>query len=179
MNNSTRRTALIGVLSALTVISLLLAVTLTTMRLSFYALSSFFISIIIIEHKIPAGWLFYFTTNLLAYIIVPNKLGILPYTFFFGLYGIIKYYAEKANNSFMEFLIKYFSINICVFSLFFLAKHFFSSTINLNSNQFKYPIWTIILILQLVFFVYDYVYTSVIRYYKTRLRNHLRNGGNS
>jgi len=169
MAYNTKKIALIGILGALTVISLLFAVILPTTKLSLYALSSFLISIIIIEYKTPAGWIFYITTNLLAYIVIPDKLGVLPYTAFFGLYGIIKYYSEKVNNVIFEYFLKSLFFNICLLLVLFLAKQYFPSITDL-----KYPVWTVILILQFVFILYDYVYTMLINYYKTKLRKLLK-----
>jgi len=168
MAYNTKRIALIGILGALTVISLILAIILPTGKLSFYCLSSFFISIIIIEYRVTAGWLFFFTTNLLAYVVIPDKVAIIPYTAFFSIYGIVKYYAEMIKNTVLEFTIKYAFFNACLVLALFLADKLFTGV-----NKLSYPLAAIIIILQVVFFIYDYVYTMVINYYKYRLRNFL------
>ncbi|HHV95455.1 MAG TPA: hypothetical protein GXX37_03100 [Clostridiaceae bacterium] len=168
MAYNTKKIALTGILGAMTIISLILAIILPTGKLSFYCLSSFFISIIIIEYKISAGWLFFLTTNLLAYIIIPDKIAIIPYTAFFSLYGIVKYYAENIKNIVLEFIVKYAFFNACLALAIFLADKLFKGI-----AQLSYSIWFIVAVLQVVFFFYDYVYSVVINYYRHRLRNFL------
>ncbi|NMB95310.1 MAG: hypothetical protein GYA02_01660 [Clostridiaceae bacterium] len=165
MAYNTKKIALIGILGALTIISLLLAVVLPTTKLSFYCLSSFFISVIIIEYKVSAGWMFFVTTNLLAYLVIPDKLAVIPYTAFFSIYGIVKYYSEKAKSILLEFIIKYAFFNICLTLGILLAREFLQGIVDI-----KYSLWLVVIMLQIVFFIYDYAYTMVIRYYKNRLR---------
>lgn len=170
MAYNTKKIAIIGMLGTLTVISLLFAVILPTTKLSLYCLSSFFISVIIFEYRISAGWLFFVTTNLLAYIVIPDKLAVIPYTAFFSLYGIVKYYAEKVKNIVVEFLIKYIFFNACLILALYLTKELF---LYQSTTDLKYPLWIMVIILQIVFFIYDYVYTMVINYYRNKLRKFL------
>lgn len=166
---NTRKVALSGILGALAVICLLLATVLPTNRLSFYALSSFFIAIATIENGIKAGWLFYAATSLLALIIVPEKLGLVPYVIFFGIYGLVKYYIEKLDKLVIEYVLKYVYFNICVgITLISVSKLFgFSLTAEI-------PWWLIIAALEIVFFIYDFVYTLFINYYREKLRPRLK-----
>ncbi len=166
----TRRIALNGILGALAVLCLLLAAILPTNKLSLYALSSFFISAVIIEGGTKAGWLFYAATSLLALIIVPDKLTVvLPYAVFFGIYGIIKCYIERLNSIAVEYVLKFIYFNICVAVALILFKSIFGYIL-----EIKISIWIIIACLQLVFFVYDYVYTLVVNYYRNKVRPKLK-----
>ena len=54
----------------------------------------FFIAASIMESGIRAGWLFYAAASLAGFIVVPEKLALVPYIVF-GFYGIAKYYIEK------------------------------------------------------------------------------------
>lgn len=164
-SKKTFRIALNGILGALTVISLFLATVLPTNRLSFYALSSFFISIVIIENGKKAGWLFYAATSLLAVILVPNKLEIIPYIIFFGIYGLIKYHIEKINKLLVEYILKFAYFNLCL-----SVAVLFISQVFEDSIKIALPWWLIIAALEVVFLVYDLVYTMFIVYYKDKLR---------
>jgi len=171
MTDSSKKTykmALGGILGALAVISLFLATVLPTSRLSFYALSSFFISIVVIETGIRTGWLFYIATSLLAVILVPSKLEIIPYVIFFGIYGIIKYHIEKINKLIIEYILKFTYFNLCM-----AAAILFISEVFAESIRIQLPWWLIIAAFEVVFIVYDLVYTMFIVYYKDKLRKKL------
>ncbi len=168
MPESTKKTfklALGGILGALAVICLFLASVLPTSRLSLYALSSFFISIVVIESGIKAGWLFYAATSLLSLILVPDKLEIIPYAIFFGVYGILKYYIERINKLPVEYILKFAYFNVCLAAAVLLIRQVF-----VDSIKVQLPWWVVIVALEIVFLVYDVVYTMFIAYYKDKLR---------
>lgn len=165
---NTKKIALNGILGALAVLSLLLATILPTNRLSFYALSSFFISVAIIESGIKAGWLFYAATCLLSLIIVPEKLGLVPYVIFFGIYGIVKYYIEKLNKLTIEYALKFMYFNICVGIALLSVNQLFGYGLIV-----KLPWWLLVIALEVVFFIYDFVYTLFINYYREKLKPRL------
>ena len=165
----TKRIALNGILGALAVICLVLAAILPTNRLSLYALSSFFVAVSIIESGVKAGWIFYAATCLLALIVVPNKLGIIPYVIFFGMYGIVKYYIEKLDKIIIEYILKFIYFNICIGIAALTVREFFGFSLAL-----ELPWWLFIIALQIVFFLYDFVYTLFINFYRGKLRPKLK-----
>ena len=167
--SNTKKIALNGILGALALICLFLATILPTNRLAFYALSSFFISIAIIESGIKAGWLFYASTALLALIILPEKLGLVPYVIFFGFYGIAKYYIERLNKLIPEYIIKFVYFNLCLGIAWLLIRQLFVAEITV-----KLPWFVIVIALEFIFLIYDLVYTMFIAYYRYRLKKKLR-----
>jgi hypothetical protein len=161
----TKNIALNGVLGALAVICLLLADVLPTSKISLYALSSFFVSVVITEGGIRAGWLFYAATALLGFMIVPDKISIVPYALFFGGYGIIKFYIEKLDRIVIEYVLKVAFFNICAALVLLAARSLFEGEIAAGLP------WGILVgICQVIFLVYDFVYTLFINYYRDRLR---------
>ncbi len=167
----TKKIALNGILGALAVICLVLAVVLPTNKISLYALSSFFVTISIIESGVKAAWIFYVATSLLGLILLPNKLGILPYALFFGLYGIVKYYIEKLDKIMIEFAIKLVYFNICLGLLVLLASEIFGYSVAV-----KLPWFLAIIAVEVIFLLYDIVYSLFINYYKARIRPKLNRG---
>lgn len=165
----TKKIALNGILGALAVICLLLATVLPTNRLSFYALSSFFIAVSIIESGARAGWIFYLATSLLALIIVPDKLGIIPYAIFFGLYGLVKYYIEKLDKIIIEYVLKFIYFNISAGIAVLTVSRLFGFEMSV-----KLPWWLLIAALEIVFFIYDVVYTLFINYYREKLKPRMK-----
>ena len=164
-----KKISLSGILAALTVMTLFLATTMPTSRLSLYALSSFFVSIIIIEFGVKAGWVFYISSLLLALIVVQNKVGLIPYGLFFGVYGVAKFYIEKADNIILEYILKIVYFNIFIIVSVLLIKEFF-----LDSVRVDFSWWIVILGAEAIFVIYDYVYTRFIQYYNAKLRQILK-----
>ncbi|HHW48039.1 MAG TPA: hypothetical protein GXX14_05405 [Clostridiaceae bacterium] len=162
---NTKRIALNGILGSLAVVAVFLATVMPTNRLSFFALSSFFVSVVIIEYGIKNGWAFYISTSLLALIVVPNKVEVIPYAIFFGIYGIVKSYIERLGRVMLEYVLKYVYFNACLACIVFVVREFFLETVDL-----RFSWWLVIIALQGVFLVYDYVYTLFIRYYINKLK---------
>lgn len=164
-----RKITLNGIFLALSILALFLATVLPTSRLSFYALSSFLVAVIIIEFGVKAGWMFYVASCIMTFLIIPNKLGLLPYLFFFGCYGIIKFYIEKIGHLFLEYLLKLVFFNACLILGFLFIKAFL-----FNGIKISLPIWGVIGILEVVFIIYDYVYTLFLQYYHQKLKRILK-----
>lgn len=167
--SNTRTISLNGILGALCLVSLFLATFMPTNRLALYALSSFFISVAIVESGVKAGWLFYGSTTLLALIIIPEKLGLIPYVIFFGFYGLAKYYIEKLNRIYLEYMLKFIYFNLCLGIAWLLVRQLFVLEITV-----KLPWSVVVIALEVVFLIYDFVYTLFIAYYRDRLKKMLR-----
>lgn len=166
---NSRKLALSGILLALAVLTLYAESIVPTSKLSLYALSSFFVSVIVMESGIKAGWLFYIASSLLALILIPDKIGLIPYLIFFGIYGILKFYIEKLNRLVPEYTLKMIYFNACLATAYFFVKEFF-----LGSVRIDYPWWAVVIGIEIVFVVYDYVYTMFIQYYNQKLKKILR-----
>ncbi len=170
MNNGSRvkRITLSGILLAFTVICVFLAAVLPTSKLSLYALSSLFISVIIIEFGTKAGWVFYLASAILSALLVP-RLEVIPFMVFFGVYGLIKLYIERLSSRVAEYVLKLAYFNIClILGLFFLKE------IILNGVNLSAPVYIVAAVLEVVFVIYDYIYTLFIRFYGTQLKQRLR-----
>jgi hypothetical protein len=166
---NTKKIAAGGVMAALCVVSLIIAAVLPINKLSLYTLSSFFVSVFVIEYGLKAGWIFYIATSLLSVIIVPDKLAIVPYLIFFGLYGIIKYYIEKLDSILVEYVLKYIYFNAAAGLAYLFASRVIMAEIDIG-----YALWIVIIVLEVLFFIYDYVYTLFIKYYNEKIKKILR-----
>lgn len=167
-NFRAKRITLSGILLAFTVICVFLAATLPTSKLSLYAVSSLFLSVIIIEFGARAGWAFYLASGVLSAVLVP-RLEVIPFIVFFGLYGLIKLYIERLHNRMLEYVLKLVFFNICLALGLVFLKEFIMTGISLSA-----PIYIIAGLLELVFVVYDYIYTLFIRFYGTQLKPKLK-----
>jgi len=161
--SSAFKVAIGGLLLALTIIFIYLESVLPTGRLSLYALSSFTVSIIIIEFRAGFGWVFYTAACLLSLIVVPDKISVVPYAAFFGVYGIIKYYIETIRGKWIGWIFKLVFFNIALTAAILFLKEFL-----LQKLGFSVKLWLAVILLEVVFVIYDIVYSSFIRLYKTR-----------
>jgi hypothetical protein len=162
----TSNIALGGICLALTIIFIFGASFVPGIELTLFALSSLFTAIMVIEADVASATVMYVAAVILGLLILPNKLAIIPYAFFFGHYGIFKYYAEKCRSAALQLIIKglLFAVLLCVGLLAF--KDVLLGSISLPD----YPVWILIIGGILMMYLYDYIYTLVINYYMRRLK---------
>lgn len=155
----------------MSVLTVFVAAIMPTGRISLYALSSFYISVIIIESGIKYGIVFYFASSFAAFLLIPAKLDILPYFIFFGCYGLIKYLIEKLDKIWLEYILKLVYFNIVLAALYYFAVTFIFEDLTSNDGVL---LWVVLAAAQIIFVVYDYVYTLFISYYKDKIKRILR-----
>ncbi|MEG1131544.1 MAG: hypothetical protein RSD77_04455 [Romboutsia sp.] len=149
-----------GILLAVNIILLLLSNIIPMNTLFFMGLASLLISIVIVEYGVKMGIAFYIASSILSFLVISNKAQWLLYIFTFGIYGLIKYLIERDRPLFIDLFLKLIFANISVFALYFILK----SIIFIPVNIFT------ICAFQIVFLIYDYVYTLFIEYYDEKLR---------
>ena len=81
---STKTISLSGIFLVFTLLFLFLAGSISNIQMISYCLSSIFVIIILEESNLRAGIAFYVASSLLALLVLPNKLAIVPYNLFFG-----------------------------------------------------------------------------------------------
>jgi len=168
--SSSKSIALGGILATLTVLSVFLANVMPTNTFSLFVISSVFVSIVLLEMGVKSAWTFYFATSLLSLILVPDKTLVIPFISFFGIYGIIKYYIEKIRKIVIEYVLKLIFFNVNVFLAYFLVNTLFQT----QAVSDKLPLWLLFVLLQVVFVIYDYIYTLFINYYVNKLKKLLK-----
>lgn len=163
---NTKKIATAGVLLALSIATLFAATTVPGIELTLFALSSVYVAIMVIEFTPNTGWVFYFGSVMLTFVLVPNKGAVIPYTIFFGIYAIIKYYIEnfKKIKQPVEIVLKLLFCNLmCVLGFIFFGA-VFTGAINLPDAAL--PI--LIIGAQIFFLAYDYILTLIIGFYLKR-----------
>ncbi|SHJ94098.1 hypothetical protein [Tepidibacter formicigenes] len=155
-----KRVSFLGILLGINQIFLFFSSIIPTNRLFFLGISSLPISLVIIENGFKSGLLFYTASALLSIVLIPNKIYLIPYILFFGIYGLIKYLIEKNRNLIIEYSLKFLSFNIIFFIGYSIIKNFIFVKINI----------IIILISQVFFLAYDYAYGLFINYYYEKIK---------
>jgi hypothetical protein len=162
----TKKLATGGVLLALSAATLFGASFIPGIELTLFALSSVYVVIMIIEFSPGAGWLFYFASILLAFVLVPNKIGIIPYVIFFGIYAFVKYYIEKSQKlpQAVEIILKLVVSNLLLFLGFLGFGTAFTGTIQLPDAALP----VLAAGAQVFILAYDCILTLVIGFYLKR-----------
>lgn len=165
-NKKTYQLALGGICLALTIIFMFGASIVPGAELTLYAISSLFIAVMILESGVKGGIALYIAATLLGLLIVPNKVGVLPYIGMFGLYGIVKFYIEKLKNPVAQVMLKVVFFAAVTTVAFTALK----SLLFGGSSLPDFPIWVLIGAGIIMLLLYDLIYTLLIRIYCDRFR---------
>jgi hypothetical protein len=161
--------SLAAMFSAFSLLFLYLASLLPSVQLVMYFLSSVFVMGLMLEESYGSAVLSVMVVSVLGLLILPDKTLLLPYVFFFGHYGIGKYLIEKRRRRASAMVLKYIYFNIALALLYFTAKSLLFSQI-----PFDLPLIAFIIVLEIAFLVYDFLFSKVTLYYNERIRRKLK-----
>ena len=166
-SSKTSKIALGGICLALTVVFMFAGSIVPGIELTLFAVSSLFTAVMIIETGVKGGILMYAAAVILGLVIIPNKLAMIPYAFFFGYYGILKYYIEKLKGRYIQLIVKiiFFAVVLCTGLIGF--NELLLGSIHLPD----YPVAVLIIAGIVMMVVYDYIYTMLINFYVRRIKN--------
>ncbi len=165
MKNS-RFIALGGVLTALNIIILYMSVLLNFNKLFFLFIASCVVitSIIMTDRKF--AFISYLATSLLSLFLLSANIGVvIVYILIFGAYPFIKLFLESCRNAPIEFLLKLLYINLGVLVSFLLYSKLFADIFS-----FKFTVVIVIIVLQVLFIVYDYALTTYVVFISKKLK---------
>lgn len=162
----TNTIALGGILLALTMVFLFGASFVPGVELTLYALSSLFVAVMIIEKGPKQALLLYAAAVVLGFVLIPNKLGILPYACLFGYYGILKFYIEKIKSPVAQVAIKAAFFLVMIYLAFFATAGLLMGTIQMPA----YPAAVIFVAGVIFLMLYDTIFTLAIRIYRSRIK---------
>ena len=164
--SKTFKLALGGICLALTLIFMFAGSIVPGIELTLFAISSLFVAVMILESGVSGAVLLYLAACILGFILVPNKIGIVPYVFLFGYYGIVKYFIEKLPKASSQLIIKaiFFAIIMCIGMLGF--KELLLGAVDLPD----YPVAILIIAGTVFMMLYDCIYTLIINFYVTKIQ---------
>lgn len=160
---------------ALTVIFLYAASAFSAGRLAALGLSSLFCGICVSCFGVRYGVAQYVGASILSLLFIPNRLFVLIYILFAGYYPVVKLYIEKLDKLWAEWLLKYLFFNLILTVIYLIANAFFLPTLDsaLVMLIVKY-LSLVILGLEIIFAVYDWMLSYMIGYYNQFLRRMFR-----
>jgi len=173
MMPGTRKITLAAMFAAFTLLFLYLASILPTGKLAMYFLSSIFIAGLVVEHETGYAFLMFVAVALLSFLIIPNRVRVLYYVLFFGHYGIGKHYIEKIRDKVTAFILKLLYFNAAMALIYVISQYVLGQNLLLVDVGFALPIFVLIILAQVLFVVYDYLYSLVTQFYYQRLRKWL------
>lgn len=181
--SATQSIALLGVLAALSLVSLVLGSVVVVNTLFFTALAAFFVGVAIISCGISRGVVFFFVCTLLDFLFNPNKLHVLLYVIFaiYILVAEISWKLMKGDDSKeakfspvqRKKRILHFFIRLIVYSILYIpAAWFFPQLI--FSEKILQSTFVIAIMIGggiAAFIIYDLAYLSWKRFYFTIIKN--------
>lgn len=162
----TNTVALGGICTALVTVFLYLSSIVPGVELTMYALSSLFIAVMIEEKGVAAGLTVYAAAGILGFFLMANKLGIIPYAVFFGIYPAIKFYAERLKSKPAQFGVKIASFCVMLAVTYAMFMELFFGSL----KEHGFPMYLALPVLAAMLFVYDYILTMVIKLYRRRIK---------
>ncbi len=148
--------AYLGVLLGLNQLFIILSSVIETNTIILFAVAALLIGIVIEEFGVKSGVVFYIASCLLGFFLTFNKVELITYVIFFGLYSLIKYMLEiKIDNKYILHGVKLIYFNASLVAMYFAVKLF--TPLKLT--------WWMILAGQVLFIVYDYAFTIFITAY--------------
>lgn len=149
-----------GILLGLNILLLLISNLISINTMFFMGLASLIISVIVMEYGVNTGVVFYIASIILSFIVMPNKSQWLLYTLTFGIYGLVKYFIEKGRPIYIEVILKLIFANLVAVILYLILKNIVIIPINIIT----------IIVYQVAFLIYDYVYSLFIEYYNEKIK---------
>ncbi len=162
---NSKKIAFLGVLLGLNQLFLVLSSVIETNTLILMSAAALMIGIVIVEYDFKSSVIFYAASCILGFFITFNKLEILTYILFFGMYSIVKHLIEsRVHNKSIEYLIKIIYFNAALAGLYFTVRLFVALKI----------VWWMVIGLEAAFFIYDFAFTIFINYYIDNIKPKLK-----
>ncbi len=176
---TTAKTALGGMIAALSVALMLLSAVIPFMSYALPAIAGALMMIIVMECDKKWALAVYISVSIISLMVVPDKSAGFAYALFFGYYPIIKAILESKCKRKIEKFLKLLIFNVITLSSYYVLLLFVG--IDTSGIEFLEPylrkwfVAPIIIIIGSIFFImYDIVLTRLIIIYCVRYRNKFR-----
>ncbi len=164
-----RKIAFTGIFTGIAVVLLYLSAIMPTGKLTLYFLASLPVAIAIVEFGAGAGISVYLAACILSALVAGNIFGIVPFVLFFGHYPIFKFWIEKGRKAVSEVMLKLVVFNASWLLWYLLFKSLFITVIPAQFTGNSMLFAAFIAALQVIFFIYDYVFSRLLFYYESKL----------
>ncbi|MBQ3553733.1 MAG: hypothetical protein IJA08_03550 [Clostridia bacterium] len=172
-----KKMAFSAIMMALAVLCLFGASTLPSAKISVLALTSVFGTVCVAEYGAKYGMIHYVGVSLLSLLLIPKKMMVIIYLLFIGYYPIVKMYVERLNKRWLEWILKLLIFNLFLVLAFFVFRTFFLPSLeSILAKIAVYYLPAVVVLLEAVFVIYDYVLSYIISYYYQVLQAKIHGG---
>lgn len=168
-NKQAHGVALGGMLTALSVVLLLLASVVPTMELVFTASAGILLVSAVLDLHIKWAWGIFAAVTILGLLLCPDKSIVILYFFFFGHYPLVKNYIERLHNRILQWVIKVPLFNACLILAYLLIAKLFG----VSTEALRYGYVPTLLLMNAAFVLYDIALSRLIVLYIYKVRKYL------
>lgn len=168
------KTALGGIVSALSVTLMLLTAVIPFMTYALPLLAGALLILMVIEISKRWAFVVYVSVSLLAMLVVPDKEAALFYALFFGYYPIIKAPLEKYLPNVVEWIVKALIFNASAVSGYLVSTYVLGIPVDDMEIFGRYGLLILLVGANLVFVAYDIMLTKFITLYLAKFRKSFR-----
>lgn len=166
----TSKTALGGIVSALSVTLMLLTAVIPFMTYAIPLLAGALLILMVIEINKKWAFFVYAAVSLLSVFVVPDKEAATFYIAFFGYYPIIKSSLEKHLPIVVEWLVKLVIFNAAVVGAYFVSVKLLGIPFEDMQELGKYGIPLVLALANFTFVMYDIMLTKLVTLYLCKFR---------
>lgn len=162
--------SLSAVYAALSLAMLFLAALMPSGRMGLTAAAGLFPAAAVVSCGLPAGFLCYVGSAILALLLLSDKGLAILYLLFFGLYPLVKGAIERMRRLAPELALKLLFFN----GVFTLVLRAFSALLYSMIPWEALPLWGMYLAGNAIFLLYDFGFSKMICFYQRRVDQVLR-----
>jgi len=171
MSGKTREITTTALFSALTLIILYIASVWPTGRPGLVAVASVFAAAAVCDFGPAFGFGVFIIISLLGLLLIPVRSAPLLYMAFFGYYPVVKNLIERIGGVILQWILKLLVFNAALTVIWFLLRAL------IFDAEFPYAVAVLYLGGSVVFVLYDYGYTKIIRFYTERVSKYISRKG--
>ena len=169
----TKKIAMCGMLTALSVVLMMLTGIITIGTFALPALAGLITIIAVIEGSIKYGLSVYIACSVLSFLIAPDKEAVLYYIAFFGYYPIVKAIIERIDKHFIQWVLKFLVFNVAIIACFYASITILSIPKESFTIMGYYVPYLFLIVGNGVFYLYDFALTSIITMYLRKWRKYI------
>lgn len=171
MGDKSKKLARSAILLAIMMIFIYLRTIIPGYQLAFYFLASLIPGIVIIEYGLKQGIIFIVASFILSLIMPIDKISLLLFYSFFGIYAVIKYLIEKISSKLVILAVKL----LYIAAVFFVNMFFAAKISGIVPNiMLEYNIWIVFAVAMAVFILYDIMYSSFSDFYINKIKRYIK-----
>lgn len=162
-----------GVITALSVVCMLLTAIVPVATYSCPILAGIMLAVVVIELGYRFAFAVFAAVSVLSMLVVPDKEAVVCYIALFGYYPIVKNFIEKHKSGIAQWVLKLTVFNIAAAAAFFVT----ITVLQVPKESFSiggfYVPWAFLIAGNIVFVLYDVALSGLITMYVLRLRKYI------